>query len=90
MAKALLGFCLLYGGVSLAESKLQIAQTHPTAIGVQKQSVMLVKAKVNEFLTMQTVGYPGEVNIQVGSIDPNLKLPSCENLQIFLPNGSRA
>lgn len=90
VAKALLSTCLLQSVVSLAESKIQVAQVQSSALPTQKQNLATIKAKVSEFLNTQTVGYPGEVRIQVGSIDPNLKLPECENMQVFLPSGSRA
>ncbi len=56
----------------------------------QKQNLGLIKAKISEFLQTQTIGYPGKVKTQVGAIDPNLKLAGCQELQIFLPSGSRA
>jgi flagella basal body P-ring formation protein FlgA len=55
-----------------------------------KQDLSVVKIKVVEFLQTQTVGYPGKVAVQAGAIDPNLKLIQCQDLQIFLPSGSRA
>ena len=39
---------------------------------------------------MQTAGLPGDVSIEVGALDPRLKLSACHSLQTFLPNGSRA
>ena len=56
----------------------------------QKQNLAVIKAKISEFLQTQTIGYPGKVKTQVGAIDPNLKLVSCQDLQVFLPSGSRA
>lgn len=55
-----------------------------------KQNLNLIKEKIAEFLQTQTIGYPGKVKTQVGSIDPNLKLASCHDLQVFMPSGSRA
>ncbi len=62
------------------------AQTQAPA----KQSLAEIKATIAEFLQKQTVGYPGKTNIFVGNIDPNIKLAACQNLEIFMPNGSRA
>jgi flagellar basal body P-ring formation protein FlgA len=56
----------------------------------QKQNLNDIKAKVAGFLQTQTIGYPGKVNAQVGAIDPNLKLANCEDIQVFMPAGSRA
>lgn len=66
--------------------------TPHTALANQavKQNLPAVKAKIAEFLEMQTIGYPGKVSVHVGAIDPNIKLAYCPELQVFLPAGSRA
>lgn len=56
----------------------------------QVQSLDLVKKKVEEFLSVQTTGYPGKVSFTVGGIDNNLKLSKCNTLEAFMPQGSRA
>ena len=91
LAIGLLSVSLLNSHISYAESADAVpAKQVTTGQVTAKQNLTAIKAKVSEFLQMQTVGYPGEVNIQVGAIDPNLKLAACEDLQPFLPNGSRA
>ena len=55
-----------------------------------KQNLALVKTKITEFLETQTIGYPGKVSVHAGAIDPNLKLAQCQDVQVFLPTGSRA
>ncbi len=55
-----------------------------------RQDVSLLRAKVVDFLQTQTMGYPGKVTISAGTIDPNLRLASCVDVQAFLPSGSRA
>lgn len=55
-----------------------------------KQDVSQIKTKVEEFLQSQVTGYPGKVAVVVGGIDPALKLPACESIEMFLPAGSRA
>lgn len=54
-----------------------------------KQNLSVLKDKIIAFLAVQTVGYPGKVNIQAGSIDPNLKLAACGDVNVFVPSGSR-
>ncbi|MDD2834014.1 MAG: flagellar basal body P-ring formation chaperone FlgA [Methylotenera sp.] len=54
-----------------------------------RQDLLAVRQKIAEFLTTQTIGYPGEVGISVGLIDPNLRLTSCHDLEVFIPKGSR-
>ncbi len=37
----------------------------------QKQDIAVLKQKITDFLTVQTVGYPGKVTVKAGGIDPN-------------------
>ena len=67
-------------------SAIPAATAQPSA----KQNLGVVKTKVTEFLEMQTIGYPGKVSVHSGAIDPNLRLPQCADMQVFLPAGSRA
>lgn len=55
-----------------------------------KQNLSVIKAKITEFLETQAIGYPGKVSVRAGSIDPNMKLAQCPDMQVFLPTGSRA
>jgi len=57
---------------------------------IAKQNLGEVTAKITQFLETQSLGYPGQVSINVGNIDPSLKLTNCADLQVFMPNGSRA
>jgi len=54
-----------------------------------KQNLALIKEKIIAFLAVQTVGYPGKVDIKAGAIDPNLKLAACGDVNVFIPSGSR-
>lgn len=54
-----------------------------------RQSIDEIRKRVSEYLETQTVGYPGKVAVTAGAIDPNLRLPQCHDMQIFLPKGSR-
>lgn len=78
---------LIYGispALSAATNQAGLTKQSP------KQDLSLLKTKVVEFLQMQTVGFPGKVTVQAGAIDPNLKLPQCQDVEVFLPAGSRA
>lgn len=55
----------------------------------QKQDIAVLKQKITDFLSVQTVGFPGKVSVKAGSIDPNLKLAACPDVNVFMPNGSR-
>jgi flagellar basal body P-ring formation protein FlgA len=66
---------------------VQVATNQPTEI--VKQDLSILKDKIYEFLTIQTKGYPGEVTIITGNIDPRLKLKPCADVSVFMPRGSR-
>ncbi len=80
LSRTLLAACGLVLAVSAAAQSQQAARQDPRQI---------LKA-VERFLHMQTAGLPGDVSIEVGSLDPRLNMSACTTLQSFLPNGSRA
>jgi flagellar basal body P-ring formation protein FlgA len=55
-----------------------------------KQDMRIVRANIETFLAEQTASYPGKVTASVGSIDSNVRLTNCADMQVFLPSGSRA
>ena len=55
-----------------------------------RQDLSALRQKAEVFLTTQSQGYPGKVEIRVGAIDPRLQLASCVAPEVFLPTGSRA
>lgn len=87
-----LGSKLLLVALTCSLSHVSSAASNQTGLAKQysKQDLSLLKAKVVEFLQVQTVGYPGKVTVQAGAIDPNLKLTQCQDVEVFLPTGSRA
>lgn len=90
-----LGSLLLVGATLLALSLSGRLHAEPMPVSVAKQGFIkqdtnVLKSRITEFLTMQTVGYPGKVSVTPGAIDPNLRLAQCDSLQVFMPPGSRA
>lgn len=81
-------FILLFGIYLFLAFSPQIS--HAQTPSPSRQNLAEIKEKIADFLQKQTIGYPGKTNITVGSIDPNTKLTACQNLEIFMPNGSRA
>lgn len=57
---------------------------------LQKQDLKVLKAQAEDFLKTEANGYPGEVKVNMGTIDPNLKLAACPNPTVAMANGSRA
>jgi flagella basal body P-ring formation protein FlgA len=55
----------------------------------QRQKPEAIRAVVEQFLTTQSAGLPGEVSIKVGGIDPRLNLPACPAPQAFQQPGAR-
>ncbi|SNS60893.1 flagella basal body P-ring formation protein FlgA [Noviherbaspirillum humi] len=49
----------------------------------------MLRQVVEQFLTTQSAGLPGEVSISVTPVDPRLNLAACVALEPFLPAGSR-
>lgn len=74
----------VYSAPANAADKVAMNSQYP------KQDMALLKTKVADFLQMQAAGYPGKVTISVGTIDANLRLAACADVQAFLPSGSRA
>ncbi len=55
-----------------------------------RQDPAAIRQAVEQFLTIQTKGLPGEANFNVGNIDPNNNLAPCSALDVSMPAGSRA
>ena len=55
-----------------------------------RQDLSALRQKAEAFLTTQSQGYPGQVEIKVGAIDRRLHLAHCATPEVFLPVGSRA
>lgn len=63
-----------------------VAPLHPA---FARQDPAPVRAEVSRFLNIQSRSLPGEVSIQVGDFAADNVLPSCLQLEAFLPPGSR-
>lgn len=82
---ALLVFTVL---ISLRYEMTAYAENVANANG-GKQDLDIIKTKVRDFLVLQGQGLPGTVEVSVGNIDRNLKLASCANIELFMPQGNR-
>ena len=54
-----------------------------------RQEPLALRQAVEQFLQRQSAGLPGEVSIEVGTIDPRLNLQACLQPEPFLAHGSR-
>lgn len=53
------------------------------------QEIALIKNAIEVFLYNNTANLPGQVIVNVGQIDNQLRLPKCPQLEPFVPTGSR-
>ena len=44
---------------------------------------------VENYVRSETAGFPGEVRVSFGAVDPRLNLPACQALEPFVPAGGR-
>lgn len=49
-----------------------------------------VEAAVRVLLERETAGLPGEIELEIGQLDPANRLPPCQELEAFLPSGAIA
>ncbi len=84
IAFAIMLFALTSTAVS-AQNNDKVAKARPAL-----QEIALIKDKVQSFLETQVIGLPGRTEINVRSIDPNIRLSACADIKAFLPSGSRA
>jgi flagella basal body P-ring formation protein FlgA len=55
-----------------------------------RQEAEPVKQAIEDFLSVQTKGLPGQVSFSVGKIDPRNSLVPCMAFEVSLPAGARA
>ncbi|UJP05502.1 MAG: flagellar basal body P-ring formation protein FlgA [Nitrosomonas sp.] len=80
------GLTSFWIALSLFPGTSTIAQS---STNIAHQEIALIKNAIEVFLYNNTANLPGQVMIQVGQIDNQLKLPKCQQLQPFVPQGNR-
>lgn len=48
-----------------------------------------VRKQLEQYVIQQLAGQPGMVKVDIGTIDPQLRLQSCQRVEGFLPTGGR-
>lgn len=71
---------LLFGLIPLAQG----AQGAQGQAGTEK-----IRKQIEQYAAQQMLGQAGAVSIQVGEIDPQLKLDPCQRVEGFVPSGGR-
>lgn len=77
---------LLLVGLSILSSFALITKAQAA---LQYQDIPSIKVTVLDFLENQLSNIEGETNVDVGAVDPNIRLSKCHDLKAFLPAGSR-
>jgi flagella basal body P-ring formation protein FlgA len=54
-----------------------------------KQDLSVLGPIVEHYLTIQAIGLPGKISVELGQVDPRLNMAACAAPEAFLPNGSR-
>lgn len=61
----------------------------PVSATIQYQDLTQLRLEVEQFLLTQSAGVPGKVSVSAVAVDSRLKLARCDNMQMFLPAGSK-
>lgn len=61
----------------------------PVSATIQYQDLTQLRLEVERFLLAQSAGVPGKVSVSAVAVDARLKLARCDNMQMFLPTGSK-
>lgn len=69
---------------------LLIAHAAHAQAPAPRQDHAALRQTIEQFLSAQTAGLPGQASVTVGQIDSRLALAACAAPEAFLPNGSRA
>lgn len=78
LARACVNLCCV---LLMLGSMVMTAQAQDSHAGISKQ--------IEQFTARQLAGQPGKVSIEVGEIDPQLKLEACQRVEGFIPSGGR-
>jgi flagella basal body P-ring formation protein FlgA len=68
---------------------LLLAGSSALAFCAERQEVPAIMKTVENFVHSETAGFPGQVDVSFGAIDPRLNLPACQALEPFVPAGGR-
>lgn len=54
------------------------------------QDLKIIEKTAEDFLQKQSNHYKGKIIVNIGGVDNRLRLQKCDELQAFIPNGSKA
>lgn len=73
----------------LCFTTLLLAGVSASSFGAKRQEIPSILKAVENYVRGETAGFPGQVSISVGAVDPRLNLPACQALELFIPAGDR-
>ena len=69
--------------------RLLLAGVAASVFGAERQEIPALLTAVENFVRSETAGFPGEVSVGLGAVDPRLNLPACPAPEPFVPAGGR-
>lgn len=60
-----------------------------SAFSEERQDIRPILKAVENYVRGETAGFPGQVSVSLGAVDPRLSLPACQALEPFVPAGGR-
>lgn len=73
----------------LCFATLLLAGVSASSFGAERQEIPPILQAVENYVRSETAGFPGQVSVSLGAVDPRLNLPTCQALELFIPAGGR-
>ena len=66
-----------------------LASISATVFAAERQEITPLLKVAENYVRSETAGFPGQVSVILGAVDPRLSLPACQALEPFVPAGGR-
>jgi len=76
-------------GLILCFTTLLLAGVSASLFGAELQGTPAILKTVENYVRGETAGFPGQVVVSLGTVDPRVNLPACPALEPFVPAGGR-
>jgi flagella basal body P-ring formation protein FlgA len=73
----------------LCFTTLLLAGACAGSFGAELQETPAILKTVENYVRSETAGFPGQIIISLGNVDPRINLPACPALEAFVPAGGR-
>jgi len=58
-------------------------------LSAERQEIPAILKAVENYVRSETAGFPGQVSVSLGAVDPRVNVPACQALETFVPAGGR-